>query len=103
MYFTPDAFIAVLAALNAIKVTKILAKAVGRTIPINKIKQILSLYKQGESKRSTARKLKISRNTVKQYSLKFKKLHNLHPEVIEDENNLIKHLFPDVYLRDFYQ
>src|SRR5690625_5985829 len=39
----------------------------GKTKPMNQIKQLLQLYKQGESKKSMARILGISRNTVKAY------------------------------------
>uniref|UniRef100_UPI00374D13B7 helix-turn-helix domain-containing protein n=1 Tax=Membranihabitans marinus TaxID=1227546 RepID=UPI00374D13B7 len=39
----------------------------GKPTSMSKIKQLLQLYKKGESKRSIAQKLGISRNTVRTY------------------------------------
>lgn len=42
----------------------------GKTKPMSQIKQLLRLYKQGNSIKSIARNLGISKNTVKSYLLK---------------------------------
>lgn len=39
----------------------------GKPKPMSQIKQLLQLYKRGESKKSMARILGMSRNTVKYY------------------------------------
>ena len=47
----------------------------GKIKPMSQIKQLLQLHKQGESIKSTAKNLGISRNTVKAYLAKFKDLN----------------------------
>src|ERR1035437_11077970 len=62
--------------------------------PARKIKKLLSLFQQGNiiNKHATARKYKISRNTVKHYLQEFETLKILHPEKLEDERVFIRHL-----------
>ena len=67
------------------------------TITISKVKKILHLYRQGDiiNRRATARKFKISRNTVKRYLGEIKTLSVLYPEKIQDENAFVQHLIFD--------
>ncbi|MGC9472036.1 MAG: LuxR C-terminal-related transcriptional regulator [Bacteroidales bacterium] len=62
----------------------------GKIKPVSQIKQLLRLYIQGNGKKSIARTLEISRNTVKSYLEKL-------PVIGMDLENLFALEYPESY------
>lgn len=78
----------------------------GKTKPMSQIKQLLQLHKRGESKRSMARILGMSRNTVKAYLNKLSVAGQNIDELLALENPVLEkqfHIGNPAYKEDRYE
>jgi len=76
----------------------------GQTIAMSKVKQVIRMYNLGVPKKEIARRLCISRNTVKEYINKIEDQNLSPPELLEKESPELESLFvSSLYQEEQYQ
>lgn len=74
-----------------------------RTIEMSKVKQVIRMYESGVPKEEIARRLGISKNTVKDYIKKAEERNLSPPELLEKDTPELEELFvPNVYTSEKY-
>lgn len=74
-----------------------------RTIEMSKVKQVIRMYESGVPKKEIARRLGISKNTVKDYIKKAEERNLSPPELLEKDTPELEGLFvPNVYTSEKY-
>jgi transposase len=75
----------------------------GRAIEMSKVKHVIRMYESGVPKKEIARRLGISKNTVKDYIRKAEERHLSPPELLSKDTPELEGMFvPSVYTRDKY-
>jgi transposase len=72
----------------------------GKTIAMSKVKQVIRMYNLGIPKKEIARRLGISKNTVKEYISKIEKQSLSPPELLEKESPELESLFVSSIYQD---
>jgi transposase-like protein len=68
------------------------------TIEMSKVKHVIRMYESGMSKKETARRLGISKNTVKDYIKKAEERNLSPPELLGKDTPVLEGLFvPSAY------